>query len=115
MNFNYINYLVKRSREMWIYRELTEVSNAAMSVLLHQYVFALEVPVGNGRLALSAEDLHMEVRQAARDGKRHAEAAGCVQGAELKVVVQGAHLMEVCDQPQLSAGVPRGHVRSYEA
>lgn len=66
--------------------------------------------MGNGRFSLSAEDLHVEVCEAACDGERHAEAAGCIEGAELKVIVQGAHLVEVCDQPQLSAGVPRGHV-----
>lgn len=62
--------------------------------------------MGDCRFALSAEDLNMEVCQAACNGERHAEAAGCIESAELKVVVQGAHLMEVSDQPQLSAGVP---------
>lgn len=89
---------------------LTEVSDAALSVLFNQDVFAFEVSVGDGRFALGAEDFHMKMSQAARYGKRHAEAAGRVQGAELKVVVQGAHLVEVGDQPQLGAGVPGGHV-----
>ena len=71
--------------------------------------------MGDGRFALRAEDLDVEVCQAAGDGERHAEAAGRVEGAELKVVVQGAHLVEVGDQPQLGTGVPRGHVGSYEA
>lgn len=89
---------------------LTKVSNAALSILFDQYILALQVSVGNSRFALSAKDLNMEMRQAAGNGERHAEAAGSIQGAELKVVVQGAHLMKVSDQPQLSAGVPRGHV-----
>ena len=71
--------------------------------------------MGDSRFALSAEDFDMEMCQAAGNGKRHAEAAGSIQGAELKVVVQGAHLMEVSDQPQLSARVSRGHVWRYEA
>lgn len=66
--------------------------------------------MGDGGFALSAKDLDMEMCQAACDGERHAEAAGCIKGAELKVVIQGAHLMEVSDQPQLSTGVPRGHI-----
>lgn len=86
-----------------------------MPVLLNQYVFALQISVGDGRLSLGAKDFHVEMRQPASDGERHAEAAGSIQGAELKVVVQGAHLVEVGDQPQLGAGVPGGHVRSYEA
>lgn len=86
-----------------------------MPVLLDQYVFALQVSVGDGRFALGAKDFHVEMRQPASDGERHAEAAGSIQGAELKVVVQGAHLVEVGDQPQLGAGVPGGHVGSYEA
>lgn len=89
---------------------LTKVSNAALSILLDQYIFALEVSVGDGRFALCAKDLNMEVCQAAGDGQSHAEAAGCIKGAELKVVIQGSHLMEVSNQPQLRAGVPRGHV-----
>lgn len=36
---------------------LTEVSNAALSILFHQYVFALKVSVGDGWLALCAKDL----------------------------------------------------------
>lgn len=86
-----------------------------MPVLLNQYVFALQVPVGDGRFALGAKDFHVEMGQAASDGERHAETAGSIQGAELKVVVQGAHLVEVGDQPQLGAGVPGGHVGRYEA
>lgn len=89
---------------------LTEVGDAALAVLLHQHVLALQVAVGDGRLALRAEDLHVEVGEAAGDGQSHAQAAGGVQGAELKVVVQGAHLVEVGDEPQLGAGVPGGHV-----
>lgn len=66
--------------------------------------------MGDSRFALCPKDLNMEMCQAACDGECHAEAAGGIQGAELKVVIQGAHLMEVSDQPQLSTGVPRGHV-----
>lgn len=71
--------------------------------------------MGDGRFALGAKDLHVEMRQPTGDGESHAEAAGSIQSAELEVVVQGAHLLEVSDQPQLGAGVPGGHVRSYEA
>lgn len=78
---------------------LTEVGDAALPVLFNQYVFAFQVSVGDGRFALGAKDFHVEVSQPASDGKSHAEAAGSIQSAELKVVVQGAHLLEVSDQP----------------
>lgn len=84
-------------------RFLTQVSDAALAVLVDKYVFALEVSVGDGGLALGAEDLHMEVCQAAGDGEGHAQAAGSVQGAQLQIVIQGAHLVEVGYQPQLGA------------
>lgn len=57
---------------------LTEVSNAALSLLFDQYVFALEVSVGDGWFALRAKDFDVEMRQAACDGESHAQAAGCV-------------------------------------
>lgn len=78
---------------------LTKVSNAALSILFDQYILALEVSVGDGWFALCTKDLNMEVCQTASDRQSHAEAAGCIKGTELKVVVQGSHLMEVSDQP----------------
>lgn len=62
--------------------------------------------MGDGWFALCAEDLDVEMCQAARNGEGHAEAVGCIKSTDLKVVVQGSHLVEVSDQPQLSAGVP---------
>lgn len=94
---------------------LTEVSDAALPILFNQDVLALQISVCDGRFALGAKDFHVEMSQPAGDGERHAEAVGSVQSAQLKVVVQGAHLVEVGDQPQLGAGVPGSHVRSYEA
>lgn len=89
---------------------LTQVCNAALSILFHQYIFTLEVSMGDGRLALSAKDLDVQVCQTTGYGERHAEAAGRIEGAELKIVIQRTHFVEVSDEPQLSAGVPRSHV-----
>lgn len=55
--------------------------------------------MGDGRFALGAKDFNMEVCKTAGDGERHAEAAGRIEGAELEIIVQGAHLMEVSDEP----------------
>lgn len=43
--------------------------------------------MSDGRFALCTKDFHMKMCQATGDGERHAEAARCIQGAELKVVV----------------------------
>lgn len=91
--------LFKESESIGGSAVLTEVSDAALPVLFNQYVFAFQVSVGDGRFALGAKDFHVEVSQPACDGESHAEAAGSIQSAELKVVVQGAHLLEVSDQP----------------
>lgn len=66
--------------------------------------------MGDGGLALRAEDLDVQVCQAAGDGQHDAQAAHRVQRGQLQVVVQRAHLMVVCDQPQLRARVPGSHV-----
>ena len=101
---------------MWEWPHLpTQVSDATLAILVDQDVLALEVAVCNGRLALRAKDLHVQVGQATGNGERHPQACSGVQRAQLQVVVQGAHLVVVCDQPQLCAGVTRGHVRGNEA
>lgn len=69
----------------------------------------------DGRLALGAEDLHVQMRQATRDGQSHPKAAGRVEGAKLKIIVQGAHFVEVSNEPQLSTRVPGSHVGGDEA
>ena len=40
-----------------------QVSNAASPISFDQYVLTLQIPVGNGRLALGAKDLCMEVAE----------------------------------------------------
>ena len=84
---------------------LTKVSDATLSVSLDQDVAALQVPMGDGWLALGAEDLCVEVHQPACYRQTHLQAALRVQGAVLQHVVQRAQLVEVGDEPQLGAGV----------
>ncbi len=64
----------------------------------------------NGRFALRTEDLGVEVHKAAGNRQAHLQAALWVQLAVLQEVIEGAQLMEVRNQPQLSAGVFRRHV-----
>lgn len=46
----------------------SEVSYTAGPISFHQYVFTLQVPVSNGRFALTAKDLGVEVTQARHRG-----------------------------------------------
>ena len=93
----------------------SQVCDAAGAVPLHQDVLALEVAVGDGGFALGAVDLRVEVAEAAGGGVGQSEQGLCVQGRLLQEVVQGAVLVIMGDEPQLGAGVSRGHVRRHEA
>lgn len=96
-------------------RVLTKVSDATLAVLIHQDVLALQISMSDGRLALCTEDLNVQVRQAAGDGQGHPQAGRGIQRAQLQIIIQRAHLMVMCDQPQLSAGVTRRHVGCNKA
>lgn len=94
---------------------LTQVRDAALSVPLHQDVPALQVSVGDGWLLLGADDLGVEVHQAAGHRQAHPQAALRIQAAVLQEVVERPQLVEVGDEPQLGAGVLGGHVGGDEA
>jgi hypothetical protein len=51
----------------------TQVRYGAGQVSLHQDVLGLQVPVGNGRLALGAHDGHVEVGEPRGDGEGHVD------------------------------------------
>lgn len=91
-----------------------QVGDAAGAVLLHQDVLALQVSVGDGRLALGAVDLRVEVTQAAGGGVGQSQQALGVQRGEPQVVVQGAVLMVVCDEEELGEGPGTLDVCRYE-
>lgn len=71
--------------------------------------------MGDGWFALSAKDLYMQVRQAAGRGHSQPQGQLGLQGLPLQKVIEGAVLVVVGDEPQLRAGVPRGHVGGDEA
>lgn len=96
-------------------RGLTQVGDAALPVAFHQDVPALQVTVSDSRFALRAKDLHVEVDEAADDGGCQPQAGLHIQGCPLQVVVERAVLVVVGDEPQLGAGVPRGHIGGDEA
>ncbi len=94
--------------------EITQVSDAALQIFLHQDVLALQVSVSDGRFALSAKDLRVQVHQPAGYWRRHVQSICHLHSNTLQVVVEWAVLVVVCDEPQLSARVSGGHIRSHE-
>lgn len=94
---------------------LTQVSDAALAVPLHQNVAAFEVTVGDGRLALSGEDFCVKVHQATGYWQAHAQTRLWIQGAVLQEVIKWAQLMEMSHQPELRAGVLWCHVWGDES
>lgn len=92
-----------------------QVGDAAGAVLLHQDVLALQVPVGDGRLALRAVDLGVQVAEAAGSRVGQPQQRRGVQRVDLQEVVQGAVLMVVCDEEELREGARTFNVRCDEA
>lgn len=92
----------------------TQIGDAALSVPLHQDVSAFQISVGDSWLFLGADNLSVEVDQAAGHRQAHPQAALWLQTAVLQEVVERTQLMKVGDKPQLGAGVLGCHVRGYE-
>lgn len=77
--------------------ELTQIRDAALSVFLDEDIFALQIPMRNGRLPLSPKYLDVQMCKAAGYGQDDAQAADGVQRGELQVVVQRPHFVVVGD------------------
>lgn len=71
--------------------------------------------MGDGRFALRAEDLHVQVRQAAGRGHSQPQRQAGLQRLPLQKVVERTMLVVVRDEPQLRARVAGSHVRGYKA
>lgn len=93
---------------------LTQICDAAAQLLCDQDVFALQVSVCDGRFPLGAEDLRVQVNEAARYRRRHRQTLCCFHGDSLQVVIKWSILVVVGDEPQLGAGVSGCHVRRHE-
>ena len=90
----------------------SEVSYTARPVSFHQYVLTLQVPVSDGRFALGAEDLGVEVTEARHGGVSQPQHGFVVQSGWFEVVVQGAILMVVSDQVELGPGARSFNISS---
>lgn len=91
-----------------------EVGYTARPVSFHQDVLALQVPVGDGRLALGAEDLCVQVAEARHRGVSQPQHGLIVQSGGFEVVVQRAIFVAVSDQVELGPGAGSFNVSSYE-
>lgn len=92
-----------------------EVGDAAGAVLLDQDVLALQVAVGDGRLALRAVDLRVQVAEAAGGRVGEPQQRLRVQRGQLQEVVQRAVLVVVGDEEELREGARALNVRRDEA
>lgn len=98
-----------------VHKWRTQVCNAAAQLLCDEDIFALQVPMCDGRFPLCAKYLRVQVHQSTRYRCRHCQALCRLHGNSLQVVVKWTILMVVSDEPQLGAGVSRCHVRRHEA
>ena len=87
-----------------------QVPDAAGSVRLDEDVLGLDVAVGDGQLAVVADDLGVEVDEAGRRPVRQGQQLGGGEGGALQVVVERALAVVVGDEPQLGAGAAARHV-----
>lgn len=71
--------------------------------------------MGDGRLALRAVDLGVQVAEAAGGRVGEPQQRGGVQRVDLQEVVQGAVLVVVCDEEELREGARTFDVRCDEA
>lgn len=82
----------------------SEVGYTAGPISFHQYVLTLQIPVSNGRFALGAKDLGVEVTKAGQRGVGQPQHGLVVQSGWFQVVVQRAIFMVVRDQVELGPG-----------
>lgn len=66
--------------------------------------------MGYCRFLLGADDLSVEVDQAAGHRQAHPQAALWLHAAVLQEIVEGTQLVKVSDEPQLGTGILRRHV-----
>jgi hypothetical protein len=92
-----------------------EVGDGALPVALNQYVLALDVPVGDGRLAPRPEYLGVEVDDARCYGEADGEERGVIEDRRLEVVVEGAPLVVIRDEEHLGPGAGALYVGGNEA
>lgn len=79
----------------------SKIADGACAIGLHQDILRLEIPVGDGRLPLRTDDLHVKMRQPGSDRPSHPDHTVRVHGRSVQIIEQGALLVIVCDQPQL--------------
>lgn len=98
-----------------IFHRQPKVCDATRAVFLDQDVLALQVSVGDGRLALGPIDLRVEVAQAAGGRVGQSQQGLGVQRRGPQVVVQGAVLVIVGDEEELRKGPCALDVRRNKA
>lgn len=98
-----------------VFDSQAQISDATCAVLFNEDVFAFQVSVSDGRFALCAIDLCVEVTQAAGDRVCQSQQSLCVQGGVFQIVIERSVLMVVCDEEKLSECSCAFNICSYEA
>lgn len=93
----------------------SEVSDTTGPVSFHQDVFTLQVSVCDGRFALRAVDLGVQVTKARYGRVGQFQQRLDVQGVGLQVVVQRSVLVIVCDEVELRPRPGSFNVGRYES
>lgn len=71
--------------------------------------------MGDGRLSLFSENLRVQMHQAAGNRKAKFDHLLVIQNSVVQAVVERSKLEIVSNQPELSAGISRRHIRSNVA
>jgi len=80
----------------------SQIANGASAIGFNKNVLRLEVAVSDGRFALCAQNLHVQVSESSGDRQGHSNHSRRVHGGTVQVVEEGAVLVVIGHQPQLS-------------
>lgn len=98
-----------------VFHSQAQISDAACAILLYEDVFALQVSVSDGRFALCAVDLCVEVAKAAGCRISQPQQSLCVQGGVFQIVIERTVLVVVRDEEKLSERARALNICSYKA
>lgn len=75
----------------------SEIANRACAIRFHKDVLRLEIPVSNGGLPLSTDDLHVKMRKPGSNRQGHPDHTVRVHGRSVQIIEQRTFLVIICD------------------
>lgn len=98
-----------------VFHSQAQISDAAGAILLYEEVFALQVSVSDGRFALRAVDLCVEVAQAAGCRIGQPQQSLCVQGGVFQIIIERTVFVVVRNEEKLRECTRALNICSYKA